>query len=184
MSKQFNYFALDKDFDFIHKTFINCIGEMFYFPDRGTSDEMTPQRISKVEDFNEFSYSDFYESSNIVVKYLVPASLLDSVVFIEVDSNVKRIDFRSCPVIEFVPGKVISEGVIKNGRIVLFYYDNLFVTKAMQQITKKLKTKAQRLSNGSKYYALENARKFANTYQYWVGNPISNPFKSKYDFEQ
>jgi hypothetical protein len=166
MSKQFNFFALGKDFDFIQETILNSIGEMFYFPERGTSDEMTPKKILNADDFDEVS--------NQI--YLIPAYLLDSIVFIELDNDKKMIDYRSCPVIEYSSKKLVSKDITEQGRIALFYYGDISVTKAMQQITRKLKTKAQRLPNGI-YYAFENARKFANTYQYWVGNPKSNPFK-------
>jgi hypothetical protein len=158
---------------------LDSIGEMFFFPDRGKVEEMIPQKISCVDDFNKIYTPVFHRQL-----YVVPAHLLDSVVLEEIKDNKRWINFRSCPVIEYctdsTPEKSFSEGITKIGRLALFYYDEPFVTKAMQKIARKLKAKTEVVPPKGYYnfFAFENARKYARVF-HGNGMPEPNPFNEQ-----
>ena len=167
MSQQFNFFAVDKDEEFVSETLVSLLGMVFCIPERGNQNEMIPQPVKMANDIRSQGIHDTI--------CIFPHDFLHLVELREIPNNLYRIDFQKFPCIEYSPSIKISPGVIRVGRLVYFYKGDNKFNKDVKNLFRVLKKNAIKLKGQSGWWIFEHTAKTYKKLQFWVGPPKVNP---------
>lgn len=161
MTIQYNFFASEKDELLLLEMLIETLPGIYAFPERGKSDDMKPRAIKTIHDL-----------AGGKKVYLVTDDLINDVVIERIEDDIYWLDFRECPVLEYIPSKTVSKNTLKIGRFAYFYHDAVPFRKKVEKLFRKLKKNSNKLKNKN-CWIFEEADKKDILLQFWVGRPDS-----------
>jgi hypothetical protein len=167
MSRQFNYFALEKDERFICETLFKIFGELCVLPERAPAELMMPRRIAEPEEILLSQVGSYIA--------LVPPELATAVHLREVPGNKYLVGLRESPVLQYLPSVFLDSATVKAGRIAYFYKGNLDMDAKVTKLFRALRQKSRKFPGSAVFWIFEQAAEEAKMLHYGVSDPEPNP---------
>jgi len=167
MSHQFNFFALDEDVTSVCQTLIDKIPEMCAVAGEGREADLVPSDIR--------SCDDLLRKAQVKKVFVFPRAYAARLIFRPRGKDMLRVDFRSSPVVEYIPSCVTAEGYLRVGRLYCGFGGDPGLVRLLDQAIRKLKRSAVKLPQDPHFWIFPHAAHHARLLQFWVGGIKANP---------
>lgn len=168
MARQFNFFALGEDQEFVCHTLFSMLPEVHVLPDRGPEHAMVPSRLATEE--------DLLNRTGPGILYLVQGRDAHRLVFYPLKGGLKRVANDLCPVIEYLPSHVTQGGSLHVGRIMCACHEEADLLRVFNRIARRMKKQGQADPADKHFWIYPCAGREAQLLQFWgMTKPVTNP---------
>ena len=168
MTIQFHFFSTAEDAFTIGEVALATLGPICTLPGRAPLDSMVPKTIKDP--------SEFITCLSEGIHYLIPESEIRNAIYEPIPSGLQCVRFREFPCLEYDSSRISTDGILQSGRFAYFYAGESDFKRLVQQLFRKLRSRAKRLPHKSTCWMFEDAAARAPRLGYSIHTVKPNPY--------